>query len=241
MHVVVRNGPLTTKCDLKRLPGCVLAITAVLLAGCGSSRESAPNGLSSSALLQRDLDDKSRWAYQSPVVDIAAYDRFHFESVAVLPGPEAEFGSMSSGDRQALAAIIGEEFASVFGEKYSIAFAPGPGVARVRLTLLGVKRTIGGLATVTRVLPHGIMMNAAKGAMGGSGTFTGSIELAIEIFDSQKDSLFRSEIRRETPAVYDIEATLSTDRTVRSAARALAKSVREDFDKQREKRGTLQR
>ncbi len=103
------------------------------------------------------------------------------------------------------------------------------------MTLLGVEETVGGLATITRIMPAGIAVNAAKGATGGAGSFTGSIEVAVEAFDSQSNALLAAGIRRATPAVYDIEATLSTTDTVRSSAASVATTLRDAIDRVQKK------
>jgi hypothetical protein len=202
----------------------LFGLAMVVVAGCSSSgQEQVPTGLSSAAQLQKTTaTERGKWTYRKPGADMAKYQKFMFEPVVVYSGADNGFGSMSAEDRTAAATAIGEEFAKVIGEKYPVVTAPGPDVLRFRLTLIGVETTVGGVATVTRILPIGIAVNAVKGASGGAGSFTGSIDLALEIFDSQSDDLLAAAIRHQTPAVYDVEATLSTSATVRSSAHELA-------------------
>jgi hypothetical protein len=202
-----------------------------VLAACSSDRDGKPTDLASSDQLQRDQNQRDKWTYRAQGVDFSKYRRFQFEPVAVYAGPDGSFGSISASDRHRLADIVGEQFTRVIGEKYSVVGAAGPDVARIRVTLLGVEGTVGGVATVSRILPVGIAVNAAKGVAGGSGSFTGSIEVAVEAFDSQSNDLLAAGIRRATPAVYDIEATFSTTETVRSSASGAATALREAIDK----------
>jgi hypothetical protein len=214
-----------------RNPLAVVLLGTVVLTGCSETRSAPPTGLSSAGQMQQDTDRRDRWTYRDPQVDLRKYKRFQFEPGAVYTGADATFGSIDAGERQRYADVVAREFAKVISEKYPTAAAPGADVARVRLTLLGVESTVGGLATVSRLAPAGIAVNAAKGAAGESGSFTGSIEVAIEAFDSQSNALIFAGVRRATPAVYDLEATLSTTETVRSAAMVLAQTVRDGLDK----------
>lgn len=208
-----------------------LVLVSGVLAACASDREGKPTDLASSAQLQQDQNQRDKWTYRAQGIDLSKYRRFQFEPVVVYGGQDASFGNISASDRQRLAEIVGQEFARVIGEKYPVVGTAGADVARIRVTLLGVEGTVGGVATVSRLLPVGIAVNAAKGATGGSGSFTGSIEVAVEAFDSQSNELLAAGIRRATPAVYDIEATFSTAQTVRSSAYGAANTLRDAVDK----------
>jgi hypothetical protein len=149
------------------------------------------------------------------------------EPVVVYAGPEASFGKMSEESRRRMASLVDEEFMKTVGEKFPLASSSGPDVLRIRLTLLGVEETVGALALTSRILPVGIAVNAIRGAAGESGSFTGSIELAFEAFDSQTGELLAAAIRRAAPAIYDVGAAASTATTVRSSARVLARQLNE--------------
>jgi hypothetical protein len=205
-----------------------------LLAACSSDREDTPPAqLASSAELQHIQNQRNKWTYRKLGVDYSRYRRFHFEPVVVYAGPDGAFGSIPTSERRRLADIVGEEVTRVMRETYSVVDAPGPDVIRIRLTLLGVDETVGGVATITRVLPVGIAANAIRGVAGAPGSLTGSIELAMEVFDSQSNDLLAAAIRRITPAVYDVEATLSTTETVRSSARNGANLLRDAIETMR--------
>jgi Protein of unknown function (DUF3313) len=216
----------------------LIAGISLLVGGCASDQGSgggppAPSGLASAASLAPDK--AGSWTYVAPTANLARYRRFMVLPGEVYQGREADFGSADAGRRQRYAAILTEELRNVLGERYQLVGAAGPDVLALKPTLIGVEPTVGGLATATRVIPVGAIANLAKGAAGGSGTFTGSLTVAIEAFDSSSRELVAAAVRTQAPAVFDIQSTFSTEDTVRASARAFARQVREAMD-QRQRR-----
>jgi hypothetical protein len=208
-----------------------LILSATALAACSSTQSTAPTGLQSSAQLQQDPAIHGAYIYRAPNVDTSKYRSLMIDPVAVYTGPEAGFSGFSQADQQRYAQIVDGEFRGVLGQRYRISQAPGPNVLRIKVTLLGVERTIGGVATATRVAPMGMAINAVRGVAGAGGSMTGAIELAIEAFDSQSNQLLVSVVRQQAPAVFDFESTLSTSDTVHSAARAVADELSDGIAK----------
>ena len=88
------------------------------------------------------------------------------------------------------------------------------------------EKTTGGIATATRVTPFGFATSAVKSALGKSGSFTGSVLYAVELYDAQTRELLLAAVRRRTPDPLDVPATLSTTDTIKSVARDFANSAR---------------
>jgi hypothetical protein len=200
------------------------------VAACASKEQSSgqasgpPPGLSSTAELQPKTGVEGAYAYRAPGMQQEAlkYHRIMLEQVVVYTGPEASFGSFSPTEQQAFAQEITNELRNALGAKFVLVTAPAPDVIRIHPTLLGVSRTVGGVATATRVIPVGIAINAVRGAAGAGGSMTGAIDMAVEIYDSQSNMLLSADVRSEAPRIYDITATFSTADTVRSCGRNVA-------------------
>ena len=219
---------------VRRLMAVLSVLSAVSLAACSSSSPeqqsgAPPSGLGSSAELKPDTAIKGAYAYRAPDLNQASlkYRRLMIDTVVVYTGPEAAFGDYTTAEQQQFAQIIGDEFRKVLGAKYVLTTAPAPDVARIHTTLIGVSRTVGGVATATRVIPVGLAINAVRGTAGASGTLTGAIELAVETRDSQSGALLASDVRGMTPPIYDVAATFSTADTVRSTAHEAARQISE--------------
>jgi len=206
---------------------------AMALSACagGGDGQQRPGGLVSSRELKPDTSIGGAWIYRNPQANFAKYRAVLFENVAVYDGPEANFGSASAEDRQRYARLVGEEMRRAIGEKYRLVNAPGPDVIRIHATLIGVRGTTGGVATLTRVIPIGMAINAVRGAAGAGGTMTGGIELAVEFHDSQSNELLAGAVRQMTPGAFDIDATLSTDKTVQASGAAAGTALRDAMDR----------
>ncbi len=218
----------------RMLIGSAVSLAGVMaVAACSSDQgsEGRPSGLQSSAKLSPDTSIRGAWIYRAPNANYSKYRRVMFDNTIVYNGPEANFGDISAADRQNYAAIVDQEFRRVVGEKYPIGFAPGPDVLRIHTTLVGVRTTVGGVATVTRVMPIGMAINAVRGAAGTGGAMTGGIELAVEFHDSQSNDLLGGAVRQISPAVFDVGATLSTADTVKASAADAATTLRDALDR----------
>ena len=62
--------------------------------------------------------------------------------------------------------------------------------------------------------------------MGKTGTFTGSLLYAVELYDARTNELLLAAVRRRTPDPLDVPATLSTTDTVKAIAREFADGAR---------------
>lgn len=213
------------------LGAALFAASLITVAACSSDDGQRPAGLQSSGKLSPDASIRGAWIYKSPQANYSKYRRVMVDNAALYTGPEANFGDASDADKQNYANAVTEEMRKVIGEKYTIVSSPGPDVLRISTTLIGVRQTVGGVATVTRVMPIGIAINAVRGAAGAGGTMTGGIEIAVELHDSQSNELLAGAVRQISPAAFDVGATLSTTDTVKASARDAATTLRDAMDK----------
>jgi hypothetical protein len=209
------------------------ALTIIIgLAGCSSTDSmERPAGMASAASMSQDPERPGAWIYRTPNANLRQYNRFIVEPVEVYRGAEASFGSMTSSQITEIAQYLTSEVRRELGSGYALTSQPGPNTARIAMKLVGVEQTVPGAATVSRVLPIGAVANAVQAASGGSGSFTGAIILAAEVYDSQSSELLVAAVRKYNPPVFDLEATLSTMDTARSAARQAAQDLRAAVDR----------
>ena len=183
------------------------------------------------ASMSQDPDRPSAWIYRTPNANLRRYTRFIVEPVEVYRGSEASFESMTNSQVTEIAQYLTGEVRGELGSGYTVTSQPRPNTARIKIKLVGVEQTVPGAATMSRVLPFGAVANAVQGATGGSGSFTGAIILAAEVYESQTSELLVAAVRRYNPPVFDLEATLSTMDTARSAARQAAQDLRAAVDR----------
>jgi hypothetical protein len=202
------------------------------LGGCAAQTEKVdrPQGLSDAALLQASTEEPGAWTYLDPNADLASYRRFILDPPRIYRGDASTFADLSDADVQAIAQMFVEETRQALGTKYPIVTTPGPGVARLRFTVIGVSKTVPYVSTATRVIPIGAAINLLSQGAGHGGTLTGSVTYGIEAFDSQSGKLIAAAVRRLTPGAFDISSTLGTMDTARAVARDAAVKLRARLD-----------
>lgn len=208
----------------------ILGLLAV--AGCAAQTEAVdrPQGLDEAALLQASIEEPGAWTYKAPGVDLSAYRRFILDTPRVYRGAGASFGNLSEEDVQKIAAMFVEETRKALGTTYPVVSEPGPGVARLRFTIMGVSETVPYVSTASRVIPIGAAINLLSQGAGRGGTLTGSVTYGIEAFDARSGQLLAAAVRRLTPGAFDISSTLGTMDTARAVARDAAAKLRATLD-----------
>ena len=206
------------------------AIPAILLVSAApadaQTRDHAPVALSSSSRMTQDEPGKESWTYAQPRTVFSKYRTVIVDPTVVYDGPDAQFEGIDPADRAKYAAMITDELRSEIAKSFPAPAQPQADTLRLRVTILGARKTKGGVATATRVTPLGFATSALKSALGKSGTFTGSVLYAVELQDAKTNELLLAAVRRRTPDPLDVPATLSTTDTVKSVARDFANSAR---------------
>lgn len=195
------------------------------------TQDHAPVGLPSSAKMTKDDAKGESWSYIKPDLDLRKYGKVIVDQTAVYRGADAQFSSVTPENRTKFAGIVTEELRNELAQSFPIVTKADANTLRIRVTLLGVKETTGGVATATRVMPMGLATNAVKSIAGKKGSFTGSVLYAVEVFDGPSGELLVGGVRRRSPDALDIPATLSTSDTVRAVARDFAENVRKKLEK----------
>jgi len=191
----------------------------------------APSNLESASELTPDAGKGDSWTYRNPDVVLSKYQSFIIQPTVVYSDPAAQWSGTSPEDREKYAAIMTKALSDELGKTYQIADRPGPGVATMRLTLLGVQKTVGGVATASRLTPMGFALNGIQSLRGKKGSLTGSVHAALEITDSRSGELVFAAVRVRAPNALDIESTLSTEKTVEAVSNDIAVAVRKGLDK----------
>jgi hypothetical protein len=183
----------------------------------------APYSLASSARMKHDQGDN--WTYVKPGLNLTRFRGVAVDPVGVYAGGDAEFGKATPDERRKYATLLGEAVRASLGKSVPIVARGGKGTLRLKITLLGVKKTIGGVATATRVTPIGLATSALKSARGKKGTLSGSVLLSVELFDGATGEVQVAAIRRRAPDALDIPATLSTGDTVKAVGRSVGSDI----------------
>ena len=213
---------------------CFGALIGVLtiagLAGCTSPEMTQrPADMASVSAVRQDPDRPGAWLYKAQNVDFRPYTRFIVEPATIYRGPEASFAGLSDAQLSELAAMLTAESRRALGDSYTVTTRPAPGTLRIVQKIVSVEEGSSGTSG-SRILPIGAVSNAVQGAPGGSGGFTGSLVVATEVYDAQTSKLLAAAVRRYTPPVFDVEATMSSMDTARTGVRQAAADLRTAVD-----------
>jgi len=201
----------------------IAAATAVT----AQTHDHAPTALRSASRLSQDKAQSESWTYIDPAADFKGYRAVLVDDTALYSGPEADFGKISREDRVRYAGVFTARLRSELGKSITLASAAGPGVLRIKFTIIEMKETVGGVATATRVLPVGLAMSALSSLRDKPGRMTGSVLAAAEFTDSKSGKLLAAAVRRRSPDALNIKSTLSTEQTVEAVAGEFARRVAE--------------
>jgi len=205
--------------------GLLIAVPAA-----AQTRDHAPVGLQSARRMAQDKPGSESWTYAQPVTVFQKYRTLIVDPTAVYNGADAQFEGIEYADRSRFAAIITNELRAELAKSFPAPARPQADTMRLRVTLLGAEKTVGGVATASRVGAIGLATSALKSALGKKGSFTGSLLYAVELYDARTNELLLAAVRRRTPDPLDIPATLSTTETVKAVAREFADGARKRLE-----------
>ena len=220
---------MTTTSKTLRFALCasLFALTAPAIA---QTKDHAPVALKSASRMAQDAPGSESWTYAKPRSAFTKYRTVIIEPTQVYNGPDAQFDGIPSADRQRFADIVTQELRAEVVKAFPSPAQAQADTLRIRVTLLGARKTKGGLATATRVTPLGFGTSALKSALGKTGSFTGSLLYAVELYDGRTNELMLAAVRRRTPDPLDIPATLSTTDTVKAIAREFGDGARKRLE-----------
>jgi len=195
------------------------------------TEDHAPVALKSAKRMSQDKAGSESWTYAQPRSVFTKYRTLIIDPTTVYNGPDAQFdGDISAADRSKFAGIVTDALRSELAKTFPTPARAQADTLRLKVTLLGAQKTKGGLATATRVTPIGFGLSAVKSALGKGGSLTGSVLVAVELYDARTNELLLAAVRRRSPDALDIPATLGTDETVKAVAREFADTARERLE-----------
>jgi hypothetical protein len=177
---------------------------------------------SSSAIAQSES-----WTYVKPGGDLSSYTAVLVRPTVVSKSAAAQFDGIPLEQRRQFAGLVTNALQTELATSFDVAGKRSPHTLAIQVTILGAKKTTGGVATATRVLPIGLATNVLKSLAGKKGTLTGSLLVEVEFTNAASGELLAAAIRRRTPDPLDVPATLSTTDTVKAIARDMARTIRQ--------------
>jgi len=213
---------------MKIAMGRVLVLTGILtlaLAGCATK---APDVININGMIPiRDTKLPNVRAYQIPTFDRSRYHGLYIEPTTLYSGPDADFGSTSLEDRQRIAARLTSEMQRVLSPDFRLVNAPGPGVVRLHLTLVGINQSHPVLSTALRLTPVGLVLSAGHAVMDKPAAFVGSINMAGVAYDSESGQVLAAVQAVISPSAVDLTSGLTPLRAAELSTTRAAQAFRD--------------
>jgi hypothetical protein len=211
------------------VPAALFA-SAAILAACSSSEPTVQTAAERDVPMTEssNVAGRSGMVYRKPNVNLTQYTKFIVDPVQIYRGADADYGGATEQQIQQMAAFMRSEMVRTLGNR--VTNTPGPGVARIKLTLAGLEGNTPVVATVSRVLPVGLVANVVQSARDEPGSFTGSVTYVGEVVDAQTNQRIVVAAQKRSPDAMDIGATFSSEDAQKAAITGLAESVRKRVD-----------
>jgi len=188
----------------------ILAVCALMLTACSTTKPVAYSGIASAPLLTHNLNDESgRVPYSyTPVVDWEKYHAVILEPVVVYRGSDQQFGELSEVDKNTLAQYMQSQFSEKLATRFTLSNTVTPATLRVRITLTGAVTNTPVLGTLSRFDLAGGIYNGVQTARDREGTLTGSVIYCVEVFRAQDNRLLNAFITKQYPSPWNLSASM---------------------------------
>jgi hypothetical protein len=172
------------------------------------------------------------WTYRDAKFNPRDYQKVMIDPKArVYRGEGADYGSLTFAEVERLAQKLPDETTRLLRSRDYLTTEPGPGVLKLRFTVLRVSSTVPYAATITRLIPMSALVNVGRDALGEGGSLTGSLTILVEARDSVSDKVLVATQRLVRPGTFDLKSTLGTDETAQAVAEKVAENIVARMDK----------
>ena len=178
-----------------------LALLTLLLTACAGSptSEQTPGPASYAAFLtypdrlQPVPGDEGAYRWIAPDANLGRYNKVLLDPIQVQLASDAEYKAIDPGQLKTLADGFQQAIVKALGDTYPVVARPGPGVLRVKITIVDLVPTKPEMSVVTLVVPYATVADMAAGAAAGgppgSAPYLGRTGIAAQIFDSRNNQV----------------------------------------------------
>ena len=169
----------------------------VLLTACatGPTSEQAPSRAAYAAFLtqpdrlQPVPGDDGAYRWIDANANLGRYDKVLLERIQVQLASDADYKAVDPAELKTLVDYFQQAILKALGDAYPVVNRPGPGVLRVRITIVDLVPTKPEVSVVTLVVPYATVADVASGAAAGgpvgSAPYLGRTGIAAQFIDSQ--------------------------------------------------------
>ena len=168
----------------------VVLMGLMLLAGCATTKRDQSGFLGE---YYRNLEpgpkDGAKMTWRKSGVDHTKYNKFMVDYVVFILAEDSEYKGIDGDEMKKLGDAASLAFVNALKEKYPVVSEPGPGVARLKLAIAGLKQSRPVLSGVTTVVPVGMAVSVLKKGVTGAWTGSGATEAELMALDSMTNEV----------------------------------------------------
>ena len=178
-----------------------LVLLTLLLTACasGPTSEQTPGPASYAAFLtypdrlQPVPGDEGAYRWIAPDANLGRYNKVLLDPIQVQLASDAEYKVIDPAQLKTLVDGFQQAIVKALGDAYPVVTRPGPGVLRVKITIVDLAPTKPEMSVVTLVVPYATVADMASGAAAGgpigSAPYLGRTGIAAQFFDSRNNQL----------------------------------------------------
>ena len=178
-----------------------LVLLTLLLTACasGPTSEQTPGPASYAAFLtypdrlQPVPGDEGAYRWIAPDANLGRYNKVLLDPIQVQLASDAEYKVIDPAQLKTLVDGFQQAIVKALGDAYPVVTRPGPGVLRVKITIVDMAPTKPEMSVVTLVVPYATVADMASGAAAGgpigSAPYLGRTGIAAQFFDSRNNQL----------------------------------------------------
>jgi len=179
--------------SLLRLASLTLLLTACATGPDLNEQAPAPAAyagfLTHADRLQPVPGDSGAYRWMDSSANLGRYNQILLERIQVQLASDAEYKAVDPTELKTLTDYFHQAIVIALGDTYPVVTKPGPGVLRVKITLVDLVPTKPEMSVVTLVVPYATVADVASGAAAGgpvgSAPYLGRTGIAAQFIDGQ--------------------------------------------------------
>jgi len=139
--------------------------------------------------LQPGSKGGAKEVWLKPGVMFGTYNKYMVDSVVFFFADDSEYKGIDPNELKDISDGFNKAIVAAFKDKYPIVTEPGPGVARIRIAITGIKASKPALSSISSISPLGMAFSLVKKGVTGSWTGAGATSAELETLDSLSEDV----------------------------------------------------
>lgn len=196
-----------------------LVLLTLLLTACAGSptSEQAPGPAAYAAFLtypnrlQPVPGDEGAYRWAASDANLGRYNKILLDPIQVQLASNAEYKAIDPAQLKTLVDEFRQAIVKALGNAYPVVTQPGPGVLRVKITIVDLVPTKPEMSVVALVVPYATVADMASGAASGgpvgSAPYLGRTGIAAQFFDSRNNQVIAEYADTEVGRKYVVDTS----------------------------------